>query len=351
MNDQVELRQFIRAKVIAELRSVNRAAEKLHITQPALTTDMKKFQHALRVRLFLVLSGNRMRLTRAGRALPILVQVIEETIDHCIEALVALQNDDISVLRFGCGSFVDLDLFQAACGIYQEAVPDSTIMPMEADASSVVTKVATGELDAAIVTKPVNYPHLCVEEIRRDRMVICLRANDPLAAKSRIADADLQNKQLILYHPEQHPNAYARQMELLQDAGIRMRLNSRASSPHNMQALVRSGFGLALVREGAVRDQELTTRPIAGLDWTVDTALVYDEHRHPKTIPLFLGLLQSRFGVEPRQKQILDQIQAATPSRGFPPDSQRTKGEAPIQLFLFAGMENPGHRRARQTAA
>lgn len=351
MRDQVELRQLRRARVIAELRNVNRAAEKLHVSQPALTTDMKKLQEALRVRFFVIGSGNRMRLTRAARALPLLVQEIEDTIENSIEVLVALQNDDVSVLRFGCGSFVDLDLFQSACGLYLEAIPDSEIVPTEADAATLITQIVAGELDAAIVTKPVNDHRLCVEEIRRDRMVVCLRADNPLAAKSRIAPTDLEKKQLILYHPGQHPDAYAKLMELLQDAGIKMRLSSRASSPHIMQSLVRSGYGLALVREGAVRDPELTTRPIAGLDWTVDTALVYDEQRYPKTIDILLPLLQRRFGTEPREKQLLERVQTAMPAPVFPPDSQRAKREAPIQLLLFAGIENPSRRRVRLPAA
>jgi len=105
---------------------------------------------------------------------------------------------------------------------------------------------------------------------------------------------DLGKQRLILYHPGQHPDAYAKLMELLQDAGIKMRLSSRASSPHLMQSLVRSGYGLALVREGSVRDPELTTRPISGLEWTVDTALVYLWQIHYSTVRTELHLFQEK---------------------------------------------------------
>lgn len=351
MSYQVELRQFRRAKVIAELRSVNRAAEKLHITQPALTVDMKKFQDALCVRLFLVSSGNRMRLTRAAQALSGLVQEIEETIEDCTEVLVALQNDDISLLRFGCGSFVDLDLFQTACDIYQEAIPDSAIMPMEADAATLVAKVAAGELDAAIVTKPITDRRLCVEEIHQDRFVVCLRADDPLAMKPKIMSTDLQNKLLILYHPEQHPDAYVRLMELLQDAYMPTKQIARASSPEKMQALVKSRFGFALVREGSVRDLELTTRPIMGFEWTVDTALIYNKARHPRTVGMFLRLLRNRVGSQPRRRRLVDLAQAAVASSALPPSPVTLSGQGPLQLPLFkepVNLRSPGFP---QTAA
>jgi len=41
-----------------------------------------------------------------------------------------------------------------------------------------------------------------------------------------------------------------------------------------MQALVKDGYGLVLIREGISLEEDLTTRPILGVDWTVDTAAV-----------------------------------------------------------------------------
>lgn len=218
MDDQVELRQFIRAKVITELRSVSRTAEKLHISQPALTTDMKKFQDALRVRLLLILSGNRMRLTRVAIAFSVLVQENEGTIEDCTGAGCSSERRRFHTavrLRVFCRSGL------VPGGLQRISGDDNAIMPLEADAAILLVKVASGELDAAIMTKPANERRLCIEEIRRDRLVVCLRADDPLALKPKIKSADLENKSLILYHPEQHPDAYVRLVEFLQDADIR----------------------------------------------------------------------------------------------------------------------------------
>jgi hypothetical protein len=52
-----------------------------------------------------------------------------------------------------------------------------------------------------------------------------------------------------------------------------------------MQSLVKNDYGFALVREGVSLDNALTTRPIVGVDWTVDTALIYRSDRYPKTLP------------------------------------------------------------------
>ena len=55
-----------------------------------------------------------------------------------------------------------------------------------------------------------------------------------------------------------------------------------------MQALVKDGHGFAFIREGTSSDEELTTRPLAGVDWTVDTALIYRKARHPKKVPVLV---------------------------------------------------------------
>jgi len=55
------------------------------------------------------------------------------------------------------------------------------------------------------------------------------------------------------------------------------------------------GHGFALIREGTSLDEELTTRPIAGVDWTVDTALIYHKVRHPKTVPILVKRLIKQF--------------------------------------------------------
>jgi hypothetical protein len=49
-----------------------------------------------------------------------------------------------------------------------------------------------------------------------------------------------------------------------------------------------------MIREGTNLDEELTTRPIAGVDWTVDTALIYHKVRHPKTVPILVKRLMKQ---------------------------------------------------------
>ena len=68
-----------------------------------------------------------------------------------------------------------------------------------------------------------------------------------------------------------------------------------------MQLLVKEGYGFTLIREGTALDGELTTRLIAGMNWTVNTALIHHKERYPKTIPILVRKFKKQFANEAEQ--------------------------------------------------
>lgn len=185
---------------------------------------------------------------------------------------------------------------------------------------------------------PLRHPDLRIEELRRDRLVACLRRDDPFAAKASLQATDLQGNLAVLYHPQRHPDAHERLLELLGDAGVKIGEYSCASDPSEMQTLVKGGHGFALIREGTNLDEELTTRPIAGVDWTIDTALIYHKARHPKTVPILVKRLvkqlsQTQNGKETAVNKVSIPSQASIPNRMRP--AQREK-DGPVQMTLIS---------------
>jgi DNA-binding transcriptional LysR family regulator len=208
-------------------------------------------------------------------------------------ALFAVEKGEVRTLRLGCSSQADPALFNAFFALHRELLPDCPIRPAHGDTAQLAEEIALGEIDAAIVTLPVADLSLCVDEVQRDRLVVCLRADHPLTSKAALQPVDLQQNPTVLYHPQRNAQAHARLLELLEGIGVKIEEYSRASHPTEMQGLVKQGFGFALIREGTVLDAELTTRPVAGVGWTVDTAFIYKKQGHPKTVPMLIRLLKS----------------------------------------------------------
>jgi DNA-binding transcriptional LysR family regulator len=295
MNEWAEIRHIRYLLEIMKQGGVRAAAECLHTSPPNLCTQANQFQEHYNIRLYEKRPDNRILLTETGEAFRALAPSLLEALDDLIAALIAIDKGGIRTLRLGSGSFVDQELFRRVCDIHKLFVPSCTIQPARADTRQLVSEVLSGEIDAALVTLPVENPELCVEELTRDRLVACIRVDNPLSGKPALRPSDLQDQLRILYHKQRHPEAHARLMELLREVGVRLGDYSSASHPTEMQRLVIDGYGLTLIREGTPLDPELTTRPILGVDWTVDTAFVYHRKRHPETIPVLIRELRRHF--------------------------------------------------------
>jgi DNA-binding transcriptional LysR family regulator len=288
MYDWAELRHFRYLLAILEKQGFRAAAEELHTSQPNLTVQARQFQENASVRLFRRLKDGRIRPTETGLAFIALARSLLEMKDEVIEALIAIERGEVPILRLGSTPLVSQDLFRAFCSLHKTILPMTPIRPTHGDPEQLAEEVLAGEIDAAVVTLPLAHANLHVEELRRDRLVVCLRKDNPLASKAALKPTDLQNNLAILYNPQRHPEAHHRLLELLSDAGVLVEEYSRASHPCEMEALVKEGYGFALIREGTSIDEELTTRPIAGVDWTLDTAVIYHKQRRPKTIPVLV---------------------------------------------------------------
>ena len=201
MYDWAELRHFRYLLTILERQGFRVAAEELHTSQPNLSVQARQFQENASVRLYKKLKNGRIRPTETGLAFITLAKLLLETRDEVINALIAIERGEIGSVRFGCAPLVDQSLFRSFCAMHKEMLPACSIRPTHGDTAQLAEEVLTGAVDAAIVTLPLKHTELRIEEIRRDRLVVCLRRDDALASKPALQATDLQDNLAVLYHP------------------------------------------------------------------------------------------------------------------------------------------------------
>ncbi len=151
-----------------------------------------------------------------------------------------------------------------------------------------MTRMEENSLDAAILHLPAMGPKWVVSHLASDPLVVCMKSNDLLAAAREVQPSDLAGRRKVFRDPENHPAAYHRLMEMLLEIGIRPEASCLAATPADMQMMVQSGCGLALIDDKAALPPSLTTRPIAGARWTADTAFVH----HANADHIALGILR-----------------------------------------------------------
>jgi len=293
MYDWAEFRHFRYLLAVLEKQGFRAAAEHLYTTQPNLSVQARSFQENASIRLFQRTKNGRIRPTETGRAFIALARLLLETRDQVIDALIEIDRGNLARVKFGCSLQVDPALFRNALKFHRELLPSCSIVPMYGDTLQLAEEVALGALDAALITLPLQHSELCIESLQTERLVVCIRRDDALASKHALTAHDLKDRLAILHDPQRHPSAHSKLIELLSHAGVSLQEFARSSNLFETLMLVRDGFGFALVREGTILDAELITRPVAGVDWTVDMALIYHKSRYPRTVPILAKKLRS----------------------------------------------------------
>jgi hypothetical protein len=132
---------------------------------------------------------------------------------------------------------------------------------------------------------PIDSDSCQLQQISQSPLVICMRSNDPLAVLSQVDIHTVADKIKIFRDPELQPSAHSRLVEMFEEVGIPMHLACSASSPGDIQWMVKAGYGLALIDQISSLESGLVTRPLAGLNWTADTAFVHHNRTDHIALP------------------------------------------------------------------
>ena len=239
----------IRALVaVAEAGSFTRAAERLHLSQPALTVQIRRLEEAVGARLFDRNSRN-VALTPTGRELLPLLRKALRDMESVLRDARALGEGESGTIRIAClPTFAASVLPELIIGMKRE-VPRVAFQIRDVVASTVNALVRTEEADIGLTGGEVFDPMLEVLHAGVDRLVaVCPRAH-PLAKKRRVVLDDLVRSPLVLTAPGTSVRAVV-------DAALSASRESLdiACEPTYMMtavAMVRGGLGVTILPETA----------------------------------------------------------------------------------------------------
>ena len=276
------LRYFI---AVAEERSFSRAARRLRVAQPSLSTQIRLLEEGLNAKLFTRTSAGTV-LTAAGVALlPLAKQMLvmrRQAVEQTSLANAGLKQP----FRFGYSPWINHQVVHETIAGYTELVPGATIEPSSQSSGPLIRMVMDGELNAALINLPVDSDGLYSQVVCSERLLICMREDDPLAQEESVPRAALQERLRIMFDRDLHPLLYDYIEEKFGKAGIKLRPTEFVSHPAEMQFLIKEGHGFGLVRDGVDLDPALVRRPVAGLKLSIRGAFVCRISQETPVLPL-----------------------------------------------------------------
>lgn len=195
----MDLRQLQYFLAAVENRSFGKAAEKLHVTQPALSKAVRRLELSLGVKLLDRLPRG-VSPTIYGEALAAHADLIKGEIQRARDAIFALKDGNTGRVVVGAGSSMRLELVPEACVRLQSRHPDVEIKLIGELYDDLIPDLARGEIDLALSMVPENDDNLDLihEPLYLDQTHPAVRVGHPLLRKKKITAEDCLEYDWIL---------------------------------------------------------------------------------------------------------------------------------------------------------
>ena len=194
----MEIRVLQYFLTVVREESISRAAEVLQITQPTLSRQLSQMEKELGVKLF-QRGARKITLTNEGMLLRRRAEEIVELVDRTVAELPLQEKEVEGTIAIGSGEVAGMEVLAQICSAFWEKHPKVTFDLYTATADVVKERMDRGLIDIGLLLEPIDmekfeYVRLDVKE----RFVVLMRPDDPLAEKDFITREDLSELPLIL---------------------------------------------------------------------------------------------------------------------------------------------------------
>jgi DNA-binding transcriptional LysR family regulator len=288
-----DLRRLHYFLTVAQERNFTRAAERLHIAQPALSRQVRRLEQELGVEL-LYRTTHEFELTEAGRYLlergPALLGASEEL----WRSVRSFGSGERGALIVAYGPSVSYETAPKLLTALAARCPEIALSTDVRPTAEVLAAVAAGSVDVGLVRCPPRTSELETWTIRLEPLGVLMLRRHPLAAESSVDLADLADETLLMHRREKNPGHYDALLALCRQRDVEPRIQLRALSFDPAQTPLVCGEAVTITGESSQ----------VGLP----TELVWLPIRPPAQLEV--GLVARRYGRPPALDSLLE---AATP--------------------------------------
>lgn len=294
----INVSQLLTFYFVGKEANITAAAEKLCITQPAVTKQIRALQNRFGVKLIHV-KRKRVYLTEDGEKL---FDYAEEIYHAVVKAESFLKTDRNSSFRVGVSSSLTAYL-TPILDAFRESDPGILISVKEGASVQLIEELLEYQHDLCLVPSlhEVSNRLKVVHLPRVEKMVLVTSPDGPFSAKEEIAWKDLQGCPFILHRD----GSVLRKLILdhFQARDIRVHVAANIDSIPFMKSLVERGKGVAMMLPAAVREEMMAKRlkalSVADGDFWLDIDIVMQkEITLSSACTAFLRLLEAHFGRE-----------------------------------------------------
>jgi len=239
------LRYFI---AVAEAENVTRAAGRLHVSQPALSRQIRDLEGEIGF-LLLQRSAKSVRLTSAGRVFLTEARAVIERVTAAVAAARVAADGQSGEIQVGYAPSLTVQILPQALRAFQNEFPGVRVALHDLSTGEMLAQLRAGKLDVALLVQPPekSLRGLHWDELARYPLCVAVSPQHPLAGRKVVALAAAAGEPLIAYNRRDYPEYHAQTALLFAGIGAKPRMAEEHEGVTGLIAAVEAGRGIALV--------------------------------------------------------------------------------------------------------
>ena len=245
----LEVRHLQLVAAVAEMGSLTRAGDRLHLTQSALSHQLRGIESRLGAALFLRV-GKRLVLTPAGERLLVSAKDILERLAQAEEDIRRMGKERAGVLRITTECYTCYHWLPPLLMRYRRKFPRVEVrIDVEATRRPIEMLLA-GRIDLAIVSSTVTDRRLVSRKVFEDEVVLIAARHHRFAQQSHVRISEMRDETLFIYPPREESRVL---QEVLLPAGVSPARIEEVQLTEAITELVKAGLGVAFLARWAVQ--------------------------------------------------------------------------------------------------
>jgi DNA-binding transcriptional LysR family regulator len=294
----MEIRQLRAFVAIAELGTFTAAALRVHVTQAAISMQIRQLENELNARLF-VRAPRRVMLTEAGEQLLHRARQILRDHDAALDEIAELAGAERGRLRIGSASaMVTTDVLPKLLKEIRQQHAGAEVSVVSGTSEALVQQILAGEVDLAFVSLPVEARGISTERLSEDQLVAIASPRHKLARQRTISPYTLAGEKLIL--GERGGNTRRLIDQFFAQAGVTLQVSMELSRQAAIRRMVEEDMGVGIVPLQSVVDDVERGRLVrwwiegAQINWELGIARLSGGYESPIT-QTFIKLSRDHF--------------------------------------------------------
>ena len=245
----LEVRHLRLVSAVAEVGSLTRAGDRLHLTQSALSHQLRDIESRLGAALFLRV-GKRLVLTPAGERLLATARDVLDRLDRTEQDIHQMGKARAGMLRLTTECYTCYHWLPPLLVRYRKRFPQVEVRIDVAATGRPLDMLLAGKLDLAIMSSPVRDRRLVSRPVFDDELVVVAARDHRFAKQTHVRLSDLRDETLYVYPPKEESRVL---QEVLVPSGHVPARVEEVMLTESIAELVKAGLGVSVLARWAVQ--------------------------------------------------------------------------------------------------